>query len=439
MNKTVAERILAAGEDLSPAALREMLYTLRNGGSRYGIERMQRLASAMGHPEREFPAIHVAGTNGKGSVCAMLAATYQSRGLKTGLFTSPHLVHLGERIRINGEMIQHPAFVEGSREIARAVVESDLLEDDWHPTFFEWITALGFWTFARAKVDIAIIETGLGGRLDATNVLVPEVSIITSIGLDHTEILGHTEALIAAEKGGIIKAGVPVIAGIMSAEAETVLRTIARSRQSPFFSVLERWEDKSLPDCIWPGEFQRRNRATALLAGEVLGPSPWSFTASELDQALTGGKWGGRWEKYLKDGRTIILDATHNAEGAVFLRQQVKKLVDEIGQPLLVVFGSTGKDRAQAVLEAVLPFTRELFPVSFNQPRALPTKEILALLPTPAHWQINVRMLEELFPRNGELQIGSPGDTILVSGSIYLIGEVLAQLEAQTADTDLQG
>ena len=185
--------------------IRDYLYSLKHKGSKYGIDRMRLFAEQLGQPQLKFPCIHVAGTNGKGSTCSMLEAIYRANGYKTGLYSSPHLIRQGERVQVNREILDEAdivAYTERLRPIADALGAADA---DDHPSFFEFMTAMAFLRFAEAEVDIALIETGLGGRLDATNVVDPELSIITSISLDHVEQLGDTLTAIASEKAGIIK------------------------------------------------------------------------------------------------------------------------------------------------------------------------------------------------------------------------------------------
>ena len=189
------------------------LYGLRNRGSSYGIDRMRRLLPLLGNPHRRFPIIHVAGTNGKGSVCAMLDSIYRENGYKVGLFSSPHLVELGERIRVNGKVLPLHGIEEFVRFIKPIADEMEAEKVDLGPTFFEMMTAMAFLVFAERKVDLAILETGLGGRLDSTNVVQPILSIITTIALDHCSILGHSIEEIAREKAGIIKRGIPALTG----------------------------------------------------------------------------------------------------------------------------------------------------------------------------------------------------------------------------------
>ena len=191
----------------------DYLYALRNRGSDFGLDRMIVFASLLGNPQLSFPVIHVAGTNGKGSVCSMLDAVYRANGYSVGLFSSPHLIDLGERIRVNGvnlSMHELATFVEELRPVAE---EMESEQRGFHPTFFEFMTAMAFLTFQQAKVDLAIFETGLGGRLDSTNVVNPELSIITTIAKDHCSILGNEIESIAEEKAGIVKKGKPVLTG----------------------------------------------------------------------------------------------------------------------------------------------------------------------------------------------------------------------------------
>ena len=204
----------------------EYLYALKAGGVKFGIDRMRRLAAALGHPERSYPVIHVAGTNGKGSVSAMLDAILHAAGWRTGLYTSPHLVKLGERVQVDRQLLTEAEIVAYVNEL-RPVAERAAAEAaDEHATFFEFMTAMAFLQFQRQKVDAAVIEVGMGGRLDATNVVEPEVTVITSIGLDHIAELGGTFALIAREKAGIIKPGRPVVIGRLPPEAEQVVRDL---------------------------------------------------------------------------------------------------------------------------------------------------------------------------------------------------------------------
>ena len=221
------------------AAVQDYLFSLKARGPKFGIDRMRGFAAALRHPEKAVPVIHVAGTNGKGSVSAMLEAILRAGGLRTGLYTSPHLVRLGERVQVDRRQLTPDEIVTYTAELRPVAerVSAEAPED--HPSFFEFMTAMAFLQFARQKCDVAVIEVGMGGRLDATNIVNPEVAVITSIGLDHCEFLGDTLAKIAAEKAGIIKPGRPVVIGRLPAEAEAVIRDIAAERGAPVHAVRE--------------------------------------------------------------------------------------------------------------------------------------------------------------------------------------------------------
>jgi len=418
---------------------RDYLFSLKNRGSKFGIERMERLVAALGHPERRYPVIHVAGTNGKGSVCAMLEALYRKNGYTTGLFSSPHLVHLGERVQVNREILRAEEImrsVDQLRPVAAALGRDDA---DLHPTFFEFMAAMGFLRFAEAAVDIAMIETGLGGRLDATNVVDPELSIITSISFDHMELLGDTLAKIAGEKAGIIKPGKPVLIGRLPAEAEAVIRAKAESQGARVYSVRERFERNPLPETNLAGSFQRWNAAVAVYATEILAQA---FPVASLE-ALRQIDWPGRWQRLEAGGRTLILDATHNPEGAEALRGNLEKLVEAEGRPIIIA-GSLGEERGRSLMAAVAAYARELYLVEPNQDRATPTRFLESCLPATFNGRVHHVALEELLPRSGgagkrETALpGQPGDTIVVTGSIYLIGEVLERIQGCTGGGDFQ-
>lgn len=400
------------------------LYALKNRGSKFGIDRMRRLVEALDHPEQKFPLIHVAGTNGKGSVCAMLEAIYRAEGYKTGLFTSPHLVHLGERAQVNREALSEEEicrYLEQLRPVAEALGEED---PELHPTFFELIAAMAFLRCAAEQVDLAMIETGLGGRLDATNVVEPELSIITSISFDHMEQLGETLAKIAEEKAGIIKAGKPVLIGCLPREAEVVIRRRAAERGSPLYSIRERFTEDALPETNLVGQFQRWNAAVAAFATELLKER---FPVRAMEGLCTVD-WPGRWQRLEFAGRTLILDSTHNSEGAQALSKNLQEWVETSGRKPIIVAGTLGLDRARTLMESVVPYAEELYLVQANQARATSTVDLESCLPPGHDLPVHHALLEKLFPPDGTLSIGVPGGTVLVTGSIYLIGEILERI-----------
>lgn len=419
--------------DVNFLETRDYLFSLKNRGSKFGIERMRVFVEALGHPERNYPVIHVAGTNGKGSVCAMLEALYRQSGYKTGLFTSPHLVHLGERVQVNRQRLDEGDIVDLVRRLRPVAGEMGADDPDLHPTFFEFMTATAFLRFASEKVDIALLETGLGGRLDSTNVVDPDLSIITSVSFDHMELLGDTIEKIAGEKAGIIKPGKPVLMGCLPAEAEEVMRKTAEARGCRIYSVRERFSEDNLPETNLKGGFQRWNAAVAVYASELLSDR---FPVESGD-ALMQVDWPGRWQKLEVAGRTLILDATHNPEGAEALKDNLKKLVDEAGKPIIVA-STLGEERGRSLMQAVAPYARELHLVQPGQDRATPTRFLASCLPEDRSFKVHHSSVDTLFTDCMSGSLGQPGGTIVVTGSIYLIGEVLERIQGGSADMDLQ-
>jgi dihydrofolate synthase/folylpolyglutamate synthase len=405
------------------------LYGLRNRGSKYGIERMQVFAGALGHPERRYPVIHVAGTNGKGSVCAMLEGIYRRAGYRTGLFTSPHLVRLGERVQVNRRPLadaQIEAYVDRLRTVGEKLALKDPLD---HPTFFEFMAGMAFLHFADERVDVAVLETGLGGRLDATNVVDPEVSVITSIGLDHTDILGHTLAAIAGEKAGIIKPGRPVVIGCLPPEAEAVIRETAAARGCVVHSVREVFgAEENFPETNLEGDFQRRNAAVASLVVRLL-QGRFPVTQAVAEAALQEVDWAGRWQRVrLADGRLLVLDSSHNPEGASALAHNLSHLVAQTGRKPVILTGVLGEERAAALLPVMTRHARGLVLLQPEQPRALTPEQLRTFIPADFPGEVSTGTVAGLFPAPGQCVAGGPDDTLVVAGSIYLVGEICARL-----------
>jgi dihydrofolate synthase/folylpolyglutamate synthase len=405
------------------------LYGLRNRGSKYGIERMQVFAEALGRPERRYPVIHVAGTNGKGSVCAMLEGIYRRAGYRTGLFTSPHLVRLGERIQVNRRPLtdaQIEAYVDRLRTVGEQLAINDPLD---HPTFFEFMAGMAFLHFADEEVDVAVLETGLGGRLDATNVVDPEVSVITSIGLDHTDILGHTLAAIAGEKAGIIKPGRPVVIGCLPREAEAVIRETAAARGCVVHSVREVFGvEDNFPATNLEGDFQRRNAAVASLVVRLL-QGRFPVTQAVAEAALQEVDWAGRWQRVrLADGRLLVLDSSHNPEGASALAHNLSHLVSTTGRKPVILTGILGEERAAALLPVMARNASGLVLLQPDQPRALTPERLRTFIPADFAGEARTGTVAGLFPAHGQCTAGGPDDTLVVAGSIYLVGEICARL-----------
>lgn len=421
----------APAESLSDyTAVKDYLYSLKAGGMKFGIDRMIRLANALGHPERSYPVIHVAGTNGKGSVSAMIESILRTAGWHTGLYTSPHLVKLGERVQVDRRLLSEDEIVAYVRELRPIAEQAAVSAADEHATFFEFMTAMAFLQFQRSRVDVAVVEVGMGGRLDATNIVSPAVSVITSIGLDHCAELGDTVEKIAREKAGIIKPGRPVVIGRMPPGAEQVIREIASDRQAPVYSVRNVFgEDLArYPETKLEGEYQRWNAATAALAVRQL-PAALQPDEQAVARGLRKVDWPGRWQRLEAGGRHLILDASHNPEGARELAKNLAKLEQETGRKPLIIAGALGEFRARALLDVVLAHAASLHLVTPNQARATPYEEMRALVPEASRALVQRGDLATIFPTPRICTLGQPGDTVVVTGSIYLLGEVLERLD----------
>jgi dihydrofolate synthase/folylpolyglutamate synthase len=411
------------------AAVAEFLFAQKAQGKKFGIDRMAVLAAEIGQPERSLACVHVAGTNGKGSVAAMMDAILHAAGWRTGLYTSPHLVRLGERVQVDRQKLTEREIIDYVAEL-RPIAERLAAQDpNDRPSFFEFMTAMAFLQFARKRCEIGVIEVGLGGRLDATNIVTPEVSVITSISLDHCELLGDSIEQIATEKAGIIKPGRPVVLGRVPRAAETVIRAIAKFRGSPLASVAERFGDdlENYPHTNLEGDYQRWNAASATLAAETLG-AKWRITPEAIARGLAHVDWPGRWQRVRLGGRLAVLDASHNPEGAKVLDSNLAHLVAETGRAPIVITGVLGGARARPLIETICRHAAEVHFVVPQQPRACSYEELEALVPADFRGRIVRDTVTNLFPAPDHCTAGGPDDVIVVTGSIYLLGEVMAQL-----------
>lgn len=414
------------------AATQDYLFSLKAKGVKFGVDRMRLLVAGLGHPERSTPVIHIAGTNGKGSVAALLEACFATAGWRTGLYTSPHLVKLGERVQVARLPLSEAEIVAFTRELCPIAEAVSHGSPDDHPSFFEFMTAMAFLQFQRKNCDIALIETGLGGRLDATNVVNPEVAVITSIGLDHCEMLGDTIELIAAEKAGIIKAGKPVVIGRLPPEAETVIRRVAAAQGAPVHSVREIFgEDVSAyPKPALEGDYQRANAAVAVVVTRCLD-ARWGLSDEVVGRGIAAVRWPGRWQRTTIGGRALILDASHNPEGASVLDEHLRQLVAAEGRKPVVVTGVLGVARARPLLETISRYAAEIHLVMPQQSRASSFEELEALIPKNFTGKVIRATVDGVFPVAGLCTVGGLADTVVVTGSIYLLGEVLARIEPE--------
>jgi dihydrofolate synthase/folylpolyglutamate synthase len=420
----------------------DRLSSLRGQSVELGLWQITRLLDRLDHPERDFPAIHVAGTNGKGSVCAMIAASLRRAGYRVGLLTSPHLVHYAERIRVNGRPIPAAAATDILEDLENP--ESDGAFGRFDGSFFEVTTAVAFEHFRRQGVDVAVLETGLGGRLDATNVCFPAVTAITSIDLDHVKTLGPDIASIAAEKAGILKPGVPVVLGAAHPEAVEVIAAVADGRGAPIVEpagvrVLshgwdglevaarlpgerERWTRIPLP-----GRHQAGNLAVALAAAHAFDPRPELL--DDLVAGLEDTVWPGRLTRV--EGNPVrVYDVAHNAAGVAALDASL----DELGVPegSMLVIGVLG-DKDLAGMAGVLAhhFPRAVATTPPHPVRARPAAETAAALTAAGMEVVTEDDVTAACRRGRDLCRGE--GWLFVTGSLFTVGAALEALE----DTDI--
>lgn len=325
-----------------------------------GLERIEKLLAAMGNPHHQVPIIHVAGTNGKGSVCAYLAAVLSAAGYRTGRYTSPHLIHWTERICIDGKPISW-ANLQASLDRVESVIQSQDLPDGTIPTQFEVFTAAAWQYFADQQVDIAIVEVGLGGRLDATNVFAaPLVTVIVSISRDHWQRLGDTLAAIAGEKAGILKPGVVAISGPLPPEAESVVTARAQALNAPLIWVAPAkltasgdliYEGLEYPQALL-GEHQRVNSACAVAALKSLRAQGWQISDEAIISGMAQATWPGRLQKVQVKGQPLLIDGAHNADAARSLRTYLDQAFPH--QPIIWLMGMLDTKDHQGVFTALL-------------------------------------------------------------------------------------
>ena len=368
--------------------------------SSLGLERMKAVMQGLGYPDRAVPTAHVAGTNGKGSTCAYLASMLQAAGLRVGLFISPGVMGFEERVQVNGQPISDAELTEATL-VVRDVAEAIEAACGEHPTEFELMAAVAFEHFRRQGCDIAVVEVGLGGRLDATNVIVPEVSVIARIGLDHTGILGDTQAAIAAEKAGIIKAGVPVVSWPQDPEAMAVIEArcaeLGCALTVPDFAELsagkaERSQGRFERPFTYRGTpyrtqllglYQPCNAVLALEAIEALARIGWSIPQEARQQGIAEARWPGRFE-VLPLGAAdamLVIDGGHNAQGATALVESLADVLAD-GDPgslahrVTFVMGAMADKDYEAMLDAIAPMAKRLVAYAPDNPRALPAEEL---------------------------------------------------------------
>jgi dihydrofolate synthase / folylpolyglutamate synthase len=395
-------------------------------GMNPGLDNTLRLTALAGNPQNQLRFIHVAGTNGKGSTCAMLESIYRVSGLRVGLFTSPHLVSFRERIQVNRKFIPE-------EDVARLAERlKDWVKDGWsradaaHPTFFEVVTVMALQYFAEQKCDLVIWETGLGGRLDATNIVTPLASVITNIGFDHQRWLGDTLAKIAAEKAGIVKPGVPVITTTDNPEALEVIQRTAMKLNAPLTVVRTcDVQNAFLTSSRLPlfGAHQKINAALALATVRAL-QDRLPVTDELLQRGLETVEWPGRFQVILKSGgRTIVLDGAHNTEGALALRDAMKSRFPGI-RPTLVLGVLKDKDQS-GICAALAPLAGRILLTAVNSERTA-SPDLLSELCAKANPSAELETCDSLAQA---LEKAAADPLVLIAGSLYLIGEAMELLE----------
>jgi dihydrofolate synthase/folylpolyglutamate synthase len=399
------------------------LYELGNEikTAKLGLERIRTLLGALGDPQHAFRVVHVAGTNGKGSTCAMIEAGLRAAGIRTGLFTSPHLIEPTERIQVAGVPVTPEQFREAF-EVVHEVAER--LDLDSHPTYFETVTAMGFWLFRKLRVDTAVVEVGLGGRLDSTNVVAPVLTVITPIDFDHEVYLGNTLEQIASEKAGILKSSVPAVFSRQRPEADAVLTARAKALRVPVtraeqFCVKDlemdaRGSKFSGLECPLAGEHQVQNAVTAAQALMALGVPP---------QGIAEARWPGRLE-HVAPNPDIILDGAHNPAGARALERYLKKFYE--GRRLWLTFGAMRDKAVDEVADILFPLAGELIFPGMNSSRAL-RPEALAELAGRGSVAADIGAAMEILHERAKREDISD-DVVVITGSLFLVGEARALL-----------
>ena len=439
---------------MTSSECRDYLGQLQHFGIKLGLENIATLCAALGNPQNRFLSIHVAGTNGKGSVSAMLAEVLRAQGFRTGLYTSPHLVRVEERVRVDGAAISPRRFCERLARL-RATIDGLMAAAElaYHPTYFEVLTALAFLEFAETKVDIAVLEVGMGGRFDATNIVRPLVSVITTIAKDHEKHLGSSLEKIAFEKAGIIKSGVPVVCGVRGGVALREIRRIAREREAPLIEVFGsgRTLEARLArrgfrfvyagargryafSSALAGRHQGQNAAAAIATAEVLSRTWKPLDKAKIVKAVRETRWEGRLETVCRRP-LVLLDGAHNAEGAASLAAHIR---ETIGRPVVLVFAAMRDKDIRSMTRLLFPLCSTVILTRVPYERSATPEELAAAAP-PFKGRVilepdtrkAVRLALALSgkgmgtrtkgtcPRSG--RSSSP---VVIAGSLFLIGEV---------------
>jgi dihydrofolate synthase / folylpolyglutamate synthase len=448
--ETALTRMFALGHELA-----------QTPSHKFDLAHMRVLLAALDHPERRFPSVLIAGTNGKGSTAATLASILRASGLKTGLYTSPHLVRINERVRVNGKEISDDDFADLHGKIDR--VAETLVEESalpWHPSFFEMMTAIAFDYFAREAVDLAVLEVGMGGRLDATNVVEPRVSVIADISLDHQKFLGNTVSEIAREKAGIIRPGGAVVTLPQQPEANdvignTILDVAARAINAvPYVPPVSPGSGDYMAPSAQPGNrfvnryplqvlgkqilvesplvgrHQLRNVALAIAAAVELNQQGFTnITAESIEKGIRETRWPGRFQAIAaRPGwPEIVIDVAHNPAGAWALRSALSQRYED--RPLIFVFGAMRDKAISEMAEILFPLANRVIATRPSNPRSASPEEIQQ---AAVRSGAEIEAVEDVGSALDRARsLARAGSVIVITGSIYLVGEVMQAIESE--------
>lgn len=425
---------------------------------KFDLAYVREMLAALGNPERRFPSVLIAGTNGKGSTAATLSAILRVAGYKTALYSSPHLLRINERIRVNGEAIADVEFsviYDRVERTAQQLLHSEKLP--WHPSFFEMLTVMAFEYFASVGVEIAVLEVGMGGRLDATNVVDPLISVIADISLDHQKYLGNTIGEIANEKAGIIRENGLVVTLPQHPEANDVVGQVILDRHATAISAVKYVPPVSpgaaeylarsvapapgrnrypltvmgkqiLVDSPLAGRHQLRNIALAVATAEVLAKFGFRVTANQIEQGIRKSHWAGRFQLLppspATHQRTLVLDVAHNPAGAWALRSTLSESFTD--REFTIVFGAMRDKAIQEMADVLFPIAKYVVVTRIDNPRAASSEELLQAGSRTGATMVAAEAVEAALTR--AFEITPTGDVIVITGSIFLVGEVMKVL-----------
>ncbi|MCK5205571.1 MAG: bifunctional folylpolyglutamate synthase/dihydrofolate synthase [Desulfobacterales bacterium] len=410
------------------------MYGLRRFGIILGLETIKRILSALGNPQENFTSIHVAGTNGKGSVASALSSILHESGYKVGLYTSPHLVRFNERICINNCQISDADVVKSYKAVQQ------VHHGDRSPTFFEFATAMALYEFGRQKVEWAVIETGMGGRYDATNIITPAISIITNVSMEHRDYLGNTLAQITREKAGIIKQRTPVVTAVKQKQAQSVVQRVAHKKSAPvfmlgknftvrrnrtgyfsYYGIENTWHDLQTPLL---GHYQVQNAALALAASELLNKLKAEISFKSIKNGLTKTRWPGRLE-IVSDKPLVILDGAHNLIAA---RNLAKFLTENlVNRRITLVVGILDDKPYAPMLKSLLPVCSRAIITRAKTDRALPPQKLYA---TAKKIISDVTTVADVAKAaKHAIETAGPDDVVCIAGSLYVVGEAKEAIE----------